>query len=117
MTYVPRKTKTTILRPDEEKEILNFIIEKAKKGEEVLRKDVTDQVMTYLMSDMRKNPFRAGVPGDKWFSLFRRRHNDRFKEELDPEMLRNAENAVSSVNKDVSLKRRVIIHSPNELNI
>lgn len=93
---VKKPPKATVLRPDEEEELLTFILDKAKKGDVVLRKDVTDQVIKYLQSDKRKNPFRVGIPGDKWFSLFRRRHNRRFKE-LDPEMLKNVENAVSFV--------------------
>lgn len=94
---VKKPPKATVLRPDEEEELLTFILDKAKKGDVVLRKDVTDQVIKqYLQSDKRKNPFRVGIPGDKWFSLFRRRHNKRFKE-LDPEMLKNVENAVSFV--------------------
>lgn len=93
---VKKPPKATVLRPDEEEELLTFILDKAKKGDVVLRKDVTDQVIKYLQSDKRKNPFRVGIPGDKWFSLFRRRHNRRFKE-LDPQMLKNVENAVSFV--------------------
>lgn len=93
---VKKPPKATVLRPDEEEELLTFILDKAKKGDVVLRKDVTDQVIKYLQSDKRKNPFRVGIPGDKWFSLFRRRHNRRFKE-LDPQMLKNVENAVSLV--------------------
>lgn len=93
---VKKPPKATVLRPDEEEELLTFILDKAKKGDVVLRKDVTDQVIKYLQSDKRKNPFRVGIPGDKWFSLFRRRHNRRFKE-LEPQMLKNVENAVSFV--------------------
>ncbi|XP_054285783.1 PHD finger protein 20-like isoform X2 [Macrosteles quadrilineatus] len=70
--------KPPVLRPHEEEEILNFILEKAKQGDQVKREEVLDLVIKFLKSDNRKNPFRNGVPGDKWFSLFRRRHNSHF---------------------------------------
>ncbi|XP_054260934.1 uncharacterized protein LOC128985465 [Macrosteles quadrilineatus] len=70
--------KQPVLRQQEEKELLMYVLEKAKKGEDVKRTEVIDIVSNFIKSDNRKNPFRNGEPGDKWFTFFRRRHNQYF---------------------------------------
>ncbi|XP_046659770.1 PHD finger protein 20-like protein 1 isoform X4 [Homalodisca vitripennis] len=85
-----KKNKPPTLRPDEEEELLKEVLSRAKQGLPVRRQDVIDKVVKFIQSDKRKNPFRNGTPGDKWFSLFRRRHNSHFME-LDPSQLENVE--------------------------
>jgi hypothetical protein len=93
MSHV-KKVKPPVLREHEEQEILDHIIGKASKNETVQREEVIEFVVKFIKSDNRKNPFRNGTPGDKWFSLFRRRHNQHFSK-LQPEHLKILERIVS----------------------
>lgn len=67
---------STILTKDEEELICKWIFANAKKGIPINKKTLMLTVGEIINNDKRKNPFKNGVPGEKWFSLFLKRHPD-----------------------------------------
>ncbi|CAG5073474.1 Protein of unknown function [Cotesia congregata] len=67
---------STVLSPQEELCIKNWIIDKAKLGFPMHPEDVKDAVQKILTDVKRPNPFLNNRPGRKWFSLFLQRHPD-----------------------------------------
>ena len=64
----------TILTTAEESLLCKWIIANAKKGFPVNRRILKETVAKIIADDKRKTPFTDGVPGDKWYHSFMRRH-------------------------------------------
>lgn len=63
-----------VLTTAEEKYLEDWIIGKAKIGLPMLKYDVKDSVCNVIKSTKRKTPFVDDRPGEKWVSLFMKRH-------------------------------------------
>lgn len=63
-----------VLTTAEEKYLEDWIIGKAKIGLPMHKDDVKDSVCNVIKSIKRKNPFVDDRPGEKWVSLFMKRH-------------------------------------------
>lgn len=64
----------SILTDEEEKALVNYIISFGKRGFPRKKEDILDSVQFFLEENPRSTPFKNGRPGDKWFSLFMKRH-------------------------------------------
>ncbi|KAF2896741.1 hypothetical protein ILUMI_09437, partial [Ignelater luminosus] len=69
-----RKGPDTILSIEEEKKLVDWIINMAKCGFPLKKDDLLNTVHTIIKEDGRKNPFKNGRPGRKWYSLFLKRN-------------------------------------------
>lgn len=75
-TKKSRKGPETILKSDEEKEIVDWLVANHFKGFPRRKDDVKNVVKEFLDADARprKNPFKDNLPGKKWYESFLRRH-------------------------------------------
>jgi hypothetical protein len=62
-----------VLRPDEERALVDTVIHRAAGGFGVTRKDLKEKV-DLIASDGRATPWGASGPGKKWLKLFLQRH-------------------------------------------
>lgn len=68
--------RPSVLTPEEEKLIVNWIVDIAKAGFPVT-KDALVSSVSRLVKDLgRDNPFTESVPGEKWYKLFLNRHQN-----------------------------------------
>ncbi|KAF2893026.1 hypothetical protein ILUMI_13150 [Ignelater luminosus] len=75
---VPEKPRRmgpdTILSTEEEKKLVDWIISMRKCGFSIKKDDLLDTVHAIIKGDGRKNPFKNGRPGNKWYHLFLKRN-------------------------------------------
>ncbi|KAF2881314.1 hypothetical protein ILUMI_24858 [Ignelater luminosus] len=64
----------TILSKEEEQELVDWMINMAKCGFPLKKDDLLNTVHTIIKEDERKNPFKNGRPGRKWYNLFLKRN-------------------------------------------
>lgn len=65
---------STILSPEEEKELLNWIFYTSERGFPVTKDQFLDSVQLLIGQLQRKNPFTNNRPGRHWYEAFVRRH-------------------------------------------
>ena len=76
-TILNRKSgPSTVLDANEEKEIEQWIFDRAKMGIPVTKDDLLSAVETYVTSSNKNTPFIANRPGRHWYEGFKRRHPD-----------------------------------------
>nr|CAH7717322.1 unnamed protein product [Callosobruchus chinensis] len=95
---VPMERKmgpTTVLSKEEEKELVIWILNKAKLGFLLSGEDVKDSIQNVLKQCLRPNPFKDDRPEKKWLALFLSRHPDVVK--------RNAEACAEGDDKNLFL--------------
>ena len=93
---VPMERKmgpATILTNEEESNVEKWIIDKAKLGFPMHANDVKDSIQKVLIECPRENPFTDNRPGNKWLSLFLRRH---------PEIVKRNTEAISKTRTSVT---------------
>lgn len=73
---VQRMGPTTTLREDEEQMLVNWLFHIADAGFPITKSQLLDNVQTLIEKLDRPNLFKSGRPGDKWFHLFLKRHQD-----------------------------------------
>lgn len=75
-TKKSRKGPVTVLTPDEEKQIVDWLVANHLKGFPRRKNDVKSVVKDFLDADdrPRDNPFKDNLPGEKWYQSFLRRH-------------------------------------------
>lgn len=66
----------TILTPDEERFLSQWIIAMAKKGIPINKEQLIETVTNIIKTDNRPTPFKDGIPGRKWFDNFMKRNPD-----------------------------------------
>lgn len=66
--------RDTVLNQNEEEAIVQWLIRMAICGFPRTRYNVINTVKNIIKEDKRPNPFKNGKPGDKWYSLFLKRH-------------------------------------------
>ena len=71
---VTRPGPPTILTPDEEKALCDWLIDLSHRGIPVQKKILLDSIQRILMAEPRPTPFVNNRPGKGWFHAFLRRH-------------------------------------------
>ncbi|XP_070171041.1 LOW QUALITY PROTEIN: uncharacterized protein [Polyergus mexicanus] len=66
----------TILRQDEEKVFINWIVELRKQGFPVTKDQFLYSVSKYMAENGRINCFKDGIPGHRWYEGFLNRHKE-----------------------------------------
>lgn len=69
-----KKGPSTVLTPDEENDIVEWIIYSASRGFPITKRTLEDNVQKYLNSQKRKTIFKNNRPGPGWYSAFLKRH-------------------------------------------
>nr|CAH7760633.1 unnamed protein product [Callosobruchus chinensis] len=95
---VPMERKmgpTTVLSKEKEKELVIWILNKAKSGFPLFGEDVKDTIQNVLKQCTRPNPFKDDRPGIKWLALFLSHHPEVVK--------RNAEACAEGDDKNLFL--------------
>ena len=69
-----RKGPTTILKTEQEKKIVEWILECGEKGFPVTREQLLNCVQKFVQESGQKTPFKEGRPGKYWFYAFKKRH-------------------------------------------
>ena len=76
-TTLNRKSDpSTVLDSNQEKEIEQWIFDRAKMGIPVTKEDLLSAVETYVTSSNKNTPFIPNRPGRHWYEGFKRRHPD-----------------------------------------
>ena len=74
---IPRKMgPSSILSVDEEKRIVQWVINLTKCGFPLKTDDLLNTVQKIVQDDKRKTPFRNGRPGRTWYHAFLRRNSE-----------------------------------------
>lgn len=86
--------RKTVLTPEEEKELADYLRILAKWGNGFLRKETMLIVAEFCEANNRANPFKGGVPGKDWYAGFSKRHNLKLgnTEQLEKCRLKNTAN-------------------------
>nr|CAH7750980.1 unnamed protein product [Callosobruchus chinensis] len=116
---VPMERKmgpTTVLSKEEEKELVIWILNKAKLGFPLSGEDVKDSIQNVLKQCPRPNPFKDDRPVKKWLALFLSRH---------PEVVKRNAEAISKARATVTkhsiaewfAELREYLHSTNAIDI
>ncbi|XP_014217717.1 jerky protein homolog-like [Copidosoma floridanum] len=71
-----KKGPRTVLTPNEETEIVNWLITCAETGFPVTKNQMLDYIQKFLKTCKRKNPFTNDRPGKEWYSSFMKRHTN-----------------------------------------
>lgn len=82
-----------ILSPDEEKTLVNWLKDCARKGFPRRKEDVQLSVKEFLDKEPRRNPFKNNFPQDGWYKAFLRRN---------PELTERTAEGVTSASAAVS---------------
>jgi hypothetical protein len=65
---------STVLTKNEEETLVKWIKDCCRKGFPRRKLDVQLSVAHFIKKANRKNPFKDGIPGNKWYQLFLHRH-------------------------------------------
>ena len=68
--YPLNKTPKTALKPEEERQIVDWMIGSARRGCGLQMNDILSQIQRILSSDGRETPFKDNRPSRQWFHRF-----------------------------------------------
>ncbi|XP_066590532.1 uncharacterized protein [Prorops nasuta] len=66
----------TVLSPNEESDIVQWILYRAERGYPISKTELLDAVRKYVTLLDKKTPFTNRRPGRRWYESFRKRHNN-----------------------------------------
>lgn len=89
----PKVGPDPVLGVEGEERLKNWILEMAKCGFPIYKKDLLESVSKIIRDTGLKNPFKDGMPGDTWYYGFLRRHPEVSVRE--PEGINNARAAIT----------------------
>lgn len=89
----PKVGPDPVLGHEGEENIKNWVLDMARCGFPIFKKDLLESVSKIVRDSGIKNPFKDGMPGDTWYYAFLRRHPDVSVRE--PEGINNARAAVT----------------------
>ncbi|CAH0718999.1 unnamed protein product, partial [Brenthis ino] len=89
----PKVGPDPILGREGEEKLKTWVLDMAKCGFPINKKELLESVANIVRDTNIKNPFKDGVPGDTWYQAFLRRHPDVNVRE--PEGINNARAAVT----------------------
>ncbi|CAH0721901.1 unnamed protein product, partial [Brenthis ino] len=89
----PKVGPDPILGREAEEKLKTWVLDMAKCGFPINKKELLESVANIVRDTNIKNPFKDGVPGDTWYQAFLRRHPDVNVRE--PEGINNARAAVT----------------------
>ncbi len=73
-TVSSRPGPSTVLTPDEELLLCDWMVEMCRRALPVNKQCLLDSVQKIIAEDIRTTPFINGRPGDGWFSAFLKHH-------------------------------------------